>query len=498
MRNGNWELAIENLLLVIDSMSKRFPCACPRAKQIVGRKTWLGWAGGFVFPGFKGNWVNTYPGGAWQSSASGGAVSAPAGGWNFNVGDLVLRHFPAVGPITDFCTGTAQSYPEYWNVYICTTAITGSATDPDTDTAHFQPWNWQAPSGYEPSAPSGWPCSMGTVALWDETTDSALLDCTITTVLNDFPLYLESLAGVGAKLGYANDPSSWFSETTCQEIAASGAFAYDWLFPSATFGGALGVYDGTAPIYMPPSTLPTASQSLLCFPSLPYMRVVSYAPTWDGSGNILSVFNDSNPSWNPCTGPYPGLVSWNCSSTSLQFEFAAWFWNTDVEYNASLGYFGAQASAPATVTQTLALGGSAYTTSAVAAQAVALSNAIPFSSIAWGTSWTETYSAAGALVSTPSTPSSPSTAITESGAVGTPVPWAVAVNGCPFQAGQTTFFSTQAQVDICGNYCARTYEFGVSGPTACANGNINGYAPLTLSPPATPGQSVAAYNGVQC
>jgi hypothetical protein len=485
-------------------MSKRFPCACPRAKQIVGQKTWLGWAGGFAFPGFKGNWVNTYnssgaiTGGAWQSSASGGAVSAPAGGWNFNPGDLVLRHFPAVGPITDFCTGAAQSYPEYWNVYICTSAITGSATDPYTDTAHFQPWNWQAADGYQPSAPSGWPAGMGNRALWDETTNSALLDYTVTTVLNDFPLYPESLTGVGAKLGYANDPSSWFSETTTQEIAGSGAFAYDWLFPSATFGGALGVYDGANPAYTPPSTLPTASQSLLCFPSLPYMRVVSYAPTWDGSGNLLTVFNDSNPAWTSSSSPYPGLVSWGCSSGSLEFEFAAWFWNTDVEYNASLGYFGAQASAPATVTQTLALGGSAYTTSAVAAQAVALMNATSFSSIAWRTSWTNTYNSAGALVSTPSTPSTASTSITEAGQVGTPVPWAVAVNGCPFEAGELTYFSTQAQVDICGNYCLRTYQEGTSGPVACANGNVDGYAPFTLSPPATAGQSRAAYNGVQC
>jgi hypothetical protein len=33
---------------------------------------------------------------------------------------------------------------------------------------------------------------------------------------------------------------------------------------------------------------------------------------------------------------------------------------------------------------------------------------------------------------------------------------------------------------------------------SCSNGNVNGFAPFTLSPPATPGQSVAAYNQGRC
>jgi hypothetical protein len=150
------------------------------------------------------------------------------------------------------------------------------------------------------------------------------------------------------------------------------------------------------------------------------------------------------------------------------------------------------------VTQTIALSGAAYTLAEVAAQAAALMNATPFNSIAWRTSWTNTYGPAGAVVSTQNTTGTVATAITAAGAVGTAVNWGVAVNGSPFAPGGTQCFMTQALVDVCGNYCTRTYAEGTTGPIACANGNVNGYAPFTLSPPATPGQSAAIYAGSQC
>ena len=112
-------------------MSLRFPCACPRAKQVVGQKSWIGWAGQFAFPGFKANWAS----GAWQFTADGGAIVGSAA--NFAAGDLVLRENPAEGPMTDVITGLSQSYPKIWNVFVCTNAITGSAADPFTDTSHW-------------------------------------------------------------------------------------------------------------------------------------------------------------------------------------------------------------------------------------------------------------------------------------------------------------------------------------------------------------------------
>jgi hypothetical protein len=181
----------------------------------------------------------------------------------------------------------------------------------------------------------------------------------------------------------------------------------------------------------------------------------------------------------------------------MTFEFAAWSWNSDVEYEFQPFHWGALASAPATVTQTLALGGASYTLANVAAQCSALIATTPWSSIAWGTSWTATYNSAGDVVLTQNVAASVATAITESGAVGTPVKWGVAINGCPFIAGETGYFMTEALVDVCGNYCTRTYAEGASGPISCANGNVNGYAPVELDTPSAPGQSAAIYPG-QC
>ena len=121
-----------------------------------------------------------------------------------------------------------------------------------------------------------------------------------------------------------------------------------------------------------------------------------------------------------------------------------------------------------------------------------------FDSIGWGTSWTYTWDTTGAVVSSQNFGASAATAITASGAAGTPVPWAVAVNGCPFIAGGNGYFMTRALVDVCGNYCTRTYAEGSSGPISCANGNVDGYAPVELDPPGAPGQSAAIYAGVQC
>ncbi len=160
---------------------------CPRAKQIVGYKGWLGWAGGFAFPGFKGNWVYpvTYAGGvptnsgpgSWTFAADGGAITGSTA--NFAAGDLVLREFEPAGPLTDYLTGIAQSYPKYWTVYICTSAITGSTTDPALDSTHFEAWDFQVftVSGGTLTTDAG-NAAGGSIggsgrALFTETTDTA-------------------------------------------------------------------------------------------------------------------------------------------------------------------------------------------------------------------------------------------------------------------------------------------------------------------------------------
>jgi hypothetical protein len=474
-------------------MSNRFPCACPRAKQIVGQKGWLGFAGGFAFPGFKANWLYTVydedgayepSSGEWTYSVTSGSFTYACTGSapNFAAGDLVLREFPAAAGITDYLTGLTWNYPKYYYVYICILAISGSAADPYYDTAHFRLWDYGNEGSFtDTPGPSGWPFSGG-FALFAQTTDAAKLEMTTTTVLNNFPLFPATISGLMAAMGTSNDTANSFNDMTAQECSAAGTFVSDWTFANN--------YDGTNPTFTAPGTAPSAEQAHLIFPALPAQRQVGWAPAWSGS-TVESLFAISG------TAP-TALVTWSFSASSLTFEFAAWSWNADVEYEFDPYHWGPLASAPATVTQTIALGGASYTLADVAAQAAALMGATAFASIAWGTSWTNSYNASGAVVSTQNVASSAATAITESGAVGTPVKWGVAINGCPFVAGETGYFMTQALVDICGNYCARTYAQGTSGPTSCTNGNVNGYAPFTLSPPATPGQSVAAYNQGRC
>lgn len=494
-------------------MSSRFPCACPRAKQIVGQKSWLGWAGGFAFPGFKANWVNTYStnwgitGGAWQFTADGGAMNpnlvsgSPVA--NFAAGDLVLREYPAnflsrpdlVGPIKDYLTGLTQSYPKFWWVYKCMVAITGSATDPYLDTAHFALWNWfENNTGQPPGnpGPSGWPGGMGGRALFAQTPGStAQMEFTVTTELDNFPLFPATLSGLKTLIGANNDSAAAWADPSVQEAAAAGTFAYDWTFANN--------YDGTAATYTPPATAPSSRQAHWVFPRVPLKQTVNFDPRghYEGSTYIVdSLYSVAGPGgyW-PDT---PSLVSWTCSASAISFKFAAWSYNYDVNYGGDYTYEGQLASAPATITQTWQVSGASYRLSDVAAQAQALRDATSFDSIDWRTSWTNTYNGNGAVVSTQNTVAGQTTQITESGQVGTPVQWGVAINGCPFKAGATTCFSTKALVDICGNYCTRTYAYGTSGPTACANGNINGYAPVILAAPATAGQSQGIYNGVQC
>src|ERR1017187_4764238 len=224
---------------------------CPRAKPIAGSKQWIGWAGFFSFPGFKGNWVYpvTYAGGvptnsgpgSWTYSADGGTITGSVA--NFAVGDLVLREFEPVGPLTDYLTGAVQSYPKYWHVYICKAAITGSTTDPALDSAHFTPWDYQVFSvsgptlttdaGNSPGCPSGWPAQAGSMggsgrALFTETTTSSNLELAITTELSNFPLMPAATSGLTAALGTSNDSAAAWANATAPEAAAAGTFVYDW------------------------------------------------------------------------------------------------------------------------------------------------------------------------------------------------------------------------------------------------------------------------------
>jgi hypothetical protein len=477
---------------------------CPRAKQIVGQKNWQGWAGHFAFPGFVAMWnyAYTYPdpgspyivggSGAWNfGSCAGGALTGSAA--NFAAGDLVLREFPTIGPLTDYFTGIAQSYPNFYHVYICTAAITGSTTDPATDSTHFQPWDfltfkfvgstWTHPNGEPAGGPSNWPLEMAARAVFAVATDTAQFDLTITTELDNFPLYPATFSGLSAKLGTTNDTANSLADETVQEASASGTFTYDWTFPNR--------YDGTTATYTPPGTLPSTEQAHYIFPAVPLQKPIGFIPNYPGDGSVDSVLKiDASP---PAIYRY-SLVSWSFSSTTISFEFAAWSYADDVEFNIFLEHFGPLASAPGTITQTLTLGGTSYTLTEVAADATSLMGATTFDSLAWGTSWTNRWDHTGALVSTQNFAFTVANAITCSCAVGTEVKWGAAVNGL-FLSGVTYCYASKALVDVCGNYCQRTYNC----PTVtCVSGNVDGFAPVEIEPPGTPGESVGIYAGCQC
>ena len=168
------------------------------------------------------------PAGPGRRTADGGAISPPATEWNFAVGDLVVQEFRAEGPFTDYLTGLVQSYPKYYQVYICTAAITGSATRPSDDSSHFTAWDFQvfnvvsgtlhADAGQPPGGPSGWPISMGQRMVGgagtvnSDTTTSAQLELTITTELDNFPLMPATISGLIAALGASNDTAAAFAD----------------------------------------------------------------------------------------------------------------------------------------------------------------------------------------------------------------------------------------------------------------------------------------------
>ena len=504
-------------------MSAKFPTnccgglTCPTAKQIIGSKQWKGWAGSFQFPGFRGNWVNTYgeygeyTGGAWQDTADGGAIVPPDTEWNFAAGDLVVQEIPAAGPITDYLTGLVQSYPKCYIVYICTGKILSSATRPSDDGDHFAPWDFQvfnvvggtlhAGAGQPPGGPSGWPISMGQRMVGgagtgnNDTTTSAQLELTMTTELDNFPLMPATISGLTAALGSSNDAAAAFADATVAEASASGTFVYDWTFANE--------YDGTAPTYTPPGTTPSAEQAQLIFPGVPYQRSVGYQPTghWSGDTYVLDSVFMIDPS--PPATYLPNLVTWLFSSTSVSFKFAAWTWNSDVEYSAALGHFGALATARGTITQTLTLGGAAYTLATVASQAATLRDAVTFDSMTWGTSITVTWNPDGSVHTAANiAPAIPTSTNWLTCAVGTEIKWAAAVNYCiptTFTNGNPgTYTLGKALVQPCaGNYCLRDYAPACASVT-CATGVSDGVSPVALPTPSTPGEVTAIYNACTC
>ncbi len=439
------------------------PCCnngCNIAKQIVGSKLWIGFAQQFNFPGFKDNFSGWY----------GGGTGAWASGGNFAVGDLATREVESQ-------TGGGITYPAYYYVYICIAAVTGSTADPHTDTAHFQPWNYDVTgSGGSPGGPSGWPTALaiGARQVWSSSTDTAYFELTVTTEFDNCPSIgpdgypYTDIEGDHLYYGW-NDTGQNAFTLACEHVdGANSPFAYNWNFPNR--------YDGTAATFTGPGSAPDADQSALLFPALPQ------TPLMYNGGDTLNQLQTRGLD-------LPRLVSLTASDTSLSFVFALWI-------NDAIGPgYQAVYGAPATVTQTLQLGGSTYTLSEVAGDATTLMGAANFASIAWNTSWTYTWDTGGALVSTQNLAHSVETDVTGGLAVGTTITWGAAVNGL-YTTGVTSCYCSKAQVNVCGNYCTRTYNC----PTVtCVSGSA-GSTPtaVEIDPPGTPGESTGIYANCGC
>jgi hypothetical protein len=440
--------------------SKYVPCCqgCNVARQIVGSKLWIGYAQSFGFPGFKDNFS-----GWW-----GGGTGTWAGGGNFAVGDLATREVPSQTSYDSTIT-----YPAYYYVYQCVAAVSGSTTDPATDTAHFQPWNYDVTSGASAGGPSGWPAALniGTRQVWTYSTDTSYFDLTVTTAFANCP----SVPGTGWYDSVHDTTWPWNDigqpafNLACEHVdSANSPFVYDWTFPSR--------YDGTTAALAGPGAAPDANQGLLLFPAIPLTPLMQNGP--DALNQLFANRFD-----------LPRLVSLTASSTSISFEFGIW-----INDAIGPGYIPV-GGAPATVTQTLTLGGAAYTLAEVAADAETLMGATAFGSLAWGTSWTNTWNTGGAVVSTQNLAVSVEDSITCACRIGTEIQWAAAVNGL-FTSGVTSCYGSKAQVNVCGNYCTRTYNC----PTVtCVSGSA-GSAPTTveIDPPGAPGESTGIYANCSC
>jgi hypothetical protein len=400
-------------------MSKRFPLSCPEAKQICAA-----WAKPALFTGFSWPslqvWTNsgTLTGSApWQiPSSTGGSWS---GSGNFNAGDLVISESQFSRAVVE-----GNTVPQMWTLYVCTSAITGSATAPWADTAHF----------------GGIPETSGIYsAVWGGVNQD------------------------GMDVNYAGTGS--YRVLTEANVFAGFASGNGTVTRQWTFGTQYGTWSYTGDAY------PGDAQAAMCYYGV---NAANF-----GIGGAAGAFYLLPPGGSITWPRFTMLSLPTMTATSLTFEFLAGVIQS--------GYAWPSAFSTVTVTVTVS---SEYTDGDWAADCAAIMSDAKFAAMAWRTSLTGTYNADGSISYVGTSGVSPLAIVTEAGAVGRPIQWAVAVNDYP--TGQS-----KALVDVCGNYCTRTYQSGTSGPASCTNGNVDGYAPFPLATPGTPGQSAAVYSG-QC
>jgi hypothetical protein len=451
--------------------------ACPQSKQIIGSKSWQGFSP-FNFPGFVGTWNCGSHSGFVFTPGSGGVPSGWTEGWvggtpaTINVGDLVLSSIPP----SDYESGT---FPQIYYVYMCVLAgatASGRAVDPARDSSangyainsgnflvtgsgstekHFAPWTGFLVAPYSPAQPDG-PTPITVID--DETLD------TVREVWTNGASAGVAYLNLSVTTEYDGWPSTGPTGYNTTEYPASvnylnltdGSFAYTW---------AVNQYTGAVTTGSP-GTAPDTYQSWVLFPAVPN--------SWWTLGDTLirsGIFQPGDQYPWSITCP---LVSWNFTATELQFVWGAWLTGYDLGQE------------PSTITQTLVLSGE-YDLSTSQSQALALLSGTTFAALNSQQKATCSYNSDGSIsVATSALSATVSEDTTCSGGE-LAGPTATAAGGyaeTAFSANGWSWTYAKALVDVCGQYCLRTFYCNRTPAVVdCASGSVDGYAPVEIDPP---------------
>lgn len=450
--------------------------SCGQCKQISGSKSWIGYAGFINYPGWADIWDATHYPEAWAGSSGG----------NFTAGQLVLYKKPGF-------TGTyGRVYPPLHFPFICIADVTG-ASDPETDPTHFARWSY-VQTGFPAGGPSDWPLGMASGYAYDGMSNRIMW-------ADQTRAYMQvTVQSVFANCNPGTSPLPYVNASVTPLITIdNGSLTDTWTLAS---------HFATGATHSPASSGDTP-QSELCFPNVPR----SYA--WLHDSGYL---DEGYPLSGTQSGGFPimepayaailtaGLVSWNFTATSLQFEFGLWPLNTCPALPSGNNPWPGADPPAATVTQTITVSPPEYAIGDVQTEANALlsgTNAGPFTSgtydeqssgptfdsLPWNTSAVCTYDNDGKvriqLSPIPATlpTSSLGSNVCGSG-LGSTVAWANGSTWREYSLPHCTWIVSKAQVDICGKYFVKTF-YCTRSPIVvdCSDGTVDGYAPVEMDSP---------------
>ncbi len=194
--------------------------------------------------------------------------------------------------------------------------------------------------------------------------------------------------------------------------------------------------------------------------------------------NLVAAYNHTLTTVNAYTVSWVGLLDWSFTATQLQFVFAAY----DYTNGLPLAYSGYGDIFPAaTITQTITLSDE-YDIGDNQSDAEALLTGCSFDSLNWGQTGVVTYNADGSFQVTVES-NLGSTGSVNSTCSGTPATAADGYGHTQVSNDGWTWSFAKAQVDVCGQYCLRTFYCQRSPQVIdCISGSVDGYGPVTINP----------------